>query len=125
MSPRPSTAILLLGYFAAAALALLLAPWWALAIVSIGFGLLWRSPSPGWVFWPGLLVGAVVYALGALWFGAGGGLGGMLGELFGLGSAAGFYALTALVGGLIAGTSALAGAYLGAVIKPVSARSVG
>lgn len=125
MKPFRTTPALLLGYLLAALLALALAPWWSLAAVSVGFGLLWRSASPGLSFWPGLLVGGAVFGLGAAWYGTGGALAGMLGELFGVGSASGFYLATALVGGLLAGTSAMAGAYLRAVVKPRTASATG
>ena len=120
MSRNRTTAVLLGGYLLVSVLALVLAPWWSLAVVSFGFGLLWRAPSPGLSFWPGLLVGALAFGLGALWYGSGGGLADMLGELFGVGSAGGFYAVTALAGGLLAGTCAMAGAYLGAVVRPTT-----
>ena len=99
---------------------LLVAPWWSLAAVAFVFGLAWRSVSPGLAFWPGLLSGAIAFLLGAVLFSGAGGstLPDMLGELFGLGGRGGLYAVLALVGGLLAGLSAMTGAYAGAAVKP-------
>ena len=105
-------------FFAVLLLALLLAPWWIMPLVAFGYGL-WRSgASPGLEFWVGLIVGGLVYLLGALWFGSGGGLPAMLGELFSVGGAGGFYLVTALLGGLLAGLFAMFGAYTRTIVSP-------
>ncbi len=105
-------------FLALAFLLLLLAPWWVLMVVAFAYGCSRARVSPGFAFWPGLLVGALIYLLGALWYGGGGELPGMLGRVFSLGSAGGLYALTALVGGLSAGAFAMLGAYARAALRP-------
>ena len=115
-SRRPAL-IGVLVYAALAVVALLLAPWWALAVVSFVFGLTWRTASPGLAFWPGLLVGGVTYLLGCLLYGATG-LPDMLAELFGLGGRWGLFSAMALLGGLLAGVTAMTGAYASAAVAP-------
>ncbi len=113
----------ILVFVALGFLLLLIAPWWMLLVVAFAYGVSRPRVSPGLAFWPGLLVGAILYLIGALWYGGGeGALAGMLGELFGLGSATGLYLLTAVLGGLSAGVFTMLGAYARAVILPVAQR---
>ncbi len=111
----------ILAFFVLGLVMLLVGPWWLLLVVAFAYGCSRARVSPGFAFWPGLLVGALLYLLGALWYGGGdGGLAAMLGRLFGVGSAAGLYAVTVLLGGLSAGLFAMLGAYTRAVILPVA-----
>ena len=106
-------------YPVVALIALLFAPWWSLAVVSLVFGLAWRSVAPGLAFWPGLTVGAVVFAIGAVFSGAGASsLPDMLAALFGLGGRWALFAVVALIGGLVAGLSMMTGAYASATVLP-------
>ena len=118
MTKSKSSLWLVLAYLVLAVVALLLAPWWGLAVVSLLYGLAWRTTSPGLAFWPGLSVGAVAFLLGAVLFGGTGDLPDMLAELFGLGGRWSLFLVMALVGGLLAGVCAMTAAYASAVARP-------
>ena len=104
--------------FVAGLIGLAVGPWWTLAAVALVVGLVLRPRTPGVMFWPGLLAGAALWAIGALWYGADAGeLPGLVAELLGVRSALGIGAVVALVGGLTAGLFTLLGAYARAVIQ--------
>ena len=120
MTKSRKSLLFVLVYPVVALLTLLVTPWWSLAVVSLVFGVAWRSVSPGLAFWPGLLVGASVFLVGAVFFGGAGAssLPDMLAELFGLGGRWALFAVVALVGGLVAGLSMMTGAYASATVLP-------
>ncbi len=86
--------------------------------LSLLVGLALRPSIPGALFWSGLLAGALVWGLGALFYGSGAStLPQNIAALFGLGSAAVLALVICLVGGLSGGLFMLLGAYLRATIQ--------
>ena len=118
--PRPTLAFaltLVLGFAAEWVVG-----WWGLGAVAFAVAL---SLTTGRAWASALLAalaGALVWGLGALWFGAGGGdLPTQVGELFGFGGGTGIGLAVVAVAALWSGLSAYTGALLRLVVAPPSA----
>ena len=104
--------------FLSGLLAAVFAPWWSLLLVAAVVGFAVRPRHAGYLFWTGLVAGALVWGIGVLWFGLGpSDLPGRMGRLFGLGSGFTLGLLVVLAGALTAAFGAVWGAYLRVVIQ--------
>ncbi len=97
--------------FICAGVAGLVLPWWwgfAPIVAVIGF---WKGKSSSHAFLSGFVSVFALWLLASAWLDSSQILGQRLATMFGVPHAAVMYAITALVGGILAGFSALAGFY--------------
>lgn len=90
---------------------------WFLPIAAV-IGFAARPSIPGSLFWSGFAAGALIWAVGAIFYGSGGGeLPARVADLFKLGSSFMLGLVISVVGGLSGGLFMLFGAYLRATIQ--------